>query len=137
MLNTHNMWPENKWHFWLSQVLLILFYVNYCPNPLPSQYSFIHFISHSVNPLHGVNHKDVESVIEYNDIYNIQWYSWKMYKSKDLQVWTISTLQINNILSIIIYYYIFAVSKINNSIIIPNVKDKKLLLSTSIIIKKI
>jgi hypothetical protein len=35
---------------------------------------------------------DVESAIEYSDIYNIQLYSWIMYKSKDLHVWTIFTL---------------------------------------------
>jgi hypothetical protein len=46
----------------------------------------IQFISHSINPLHGINHKDVESVIEYSDIYNIQLYSWIMHKSKNLHV---------------------------------------------------
>jgi hypothetical protein len=51
-----------------------------------SVHSFIHFISHSINPIHGVNHKDVESVIEHNNIYNIQQYSWIMCKSKDLHV---------------------------------------------------
>jgi hypothetical protein len=55
-------------------------------------HSLIHFISHSVRPLHGVNHKDVGSVTEYNNIYNIQRCNWIVYKSKDLHVRTISTL---------------------------------------------
>jgi hypothetical protein len=78
----------------------------------------IQFMSHSIDPLRGVNHKDVESVIQYNNIYKIQRYSWIMYKSKDIII--------NNIVSMIIYYYTFAVSKVDNSIIIPNIQDKKL-----------
>ena len=74
----------------------------------------IQFISHSVNPLHGVDHKDVESVIRHRNIHNIQQYSWVVWKSMELHIWAIKTLPQTAGNSITLHYYTFAFSKIFN-----------------------
>jgi hypothetical protein len=50
------------------------------------------FISLSIDPLQGVNHMDVETVIEYINIYKVQQYSWILYKSVGLHIYAKSAL---------------------------------------------